>query len=107
LINFWWTPILLITSVLAAYFSWKSNDTGNIKWAISVWALNTLPLWAVISYYSNNLLMDGLVYDIVLTIAYTAAIIYFSTGQVSFSTVQWICVGVMLISFVVFKIYTK
>jgi len=104
MIQYLWIIALFITSVLAAYFSYRSNVTNDFKWTVYLWALNLLPLWALIARYSKNILFDGILYDILLTVIYTVTMMWFMSRSVSFSVTQVICMIVMVIALIVFKV---
>jgi len=104
MLNYWWIPFICLSAGLAGYFSHKANLSGENHWVVYLWLLNVVPLWAVIAKYSKNILTDGLIYDILLTVVYTATVMYMVNKTVSFNWIQICCVLIMILALIVFKI---
>ena len=98
-----WIIALFITSVLAAYLSHKSNHSTEWKWSVYLWSLNLIPLWAIIARFSKNILFDGILYDILLTVIYTLTMTWLMSRTVNFSVTQIVCLVVMVVALMVFK----
>jgi hypothetical protein len=100
----YWVPILIASSILTAYLSFKSHQSKDLIWSVLLGLLNIFPLWALIVRNSRTIVLDGLVYDITLTVVYTAAILYFTSGHLSMTMIQWISVGIIVCGLIVFKL---
>lgn len=65
--------------------------------------MNMLSLWPIISKYSKNLIVDGIIYDFLLIIGFYGTMIVMGVIN-SFSTCQWIGVITAIIGIVLLKI---
>lgn len=99
----WWHPCVVTFAVIAAWISYRINLTGHWGWIGLLVVVNMIPLWGFIAKQSNSLLLDGIVYDILITVGYTAALIYLTKGSLLLSTVQWACVIIILAALIVLK----
>lgn len=100
----WWIIPLIILNIFAAYFTFKVNVEKTIPWQIALYCLNLSPLWIVVAKHSKNVVLDGIMYDIILTISYTISILLFTYGQVQFNMLQYLGILLLIIGFVIFKI---
>jgi hypothetical protein len=95
---------LVISSVLSAYTTHKWTITGNTMWALATYSMNFVPLWIIVAKYSNNVIRDSLVYDLILTIVFTSALIYFQSKLVSFTALQIIGICLAVLGIILFKL---
>lgn len=95
---------LVISSVLSAYTTHKWSITGNTMWALATYSMNFVPLWIIVAKYSNNIIRDSLVYDLILTIVFTSALVYFQSKQVSFILLQVIGMCLAVLGIILFKL---
>lgn len=103
---FIWYPILILVSVLSGYLSYKANQVPDNKWIVGLWAINVIPLWAIIAKISKHLVFEGLVYDITSTVIYTSSVVYFMDKSIHFNNYQIGAIIVMVCALVVFKVYS-
>jgi hypothetical protein len=105
--SFWIVSLCLfslaLTSVVSAYASFQWNITHKMLWAAIVQGLQILPIWLVVARYSTNLVRDGLIYDVVLTVVYTSALVYFQSKLVTLTLTQMIGIGLTIIGILMFK----
>lgn len=99
----WWHPCVLIAAIIAAWVSYRLNCTGHWGWIVLLSGLNMLPLWGFIARRSTALLLDGIVYDILLTVGYTVTLIYLTKGSLMLTPLQWLCVTVILVALIILK----
>jgi hypothetical protein len=97
---------LALTSVVSAYASFQWNVTHQMLWAFIVQGLQVIPLWLIVARYSTNIVRDGLIYDVVLTVVYTSALVYFQSKLVTLSLTQMIGVGLTMVGILMFKFNT-
>jgi len=62
-----------------------------------------LPLWVMISSRSKNIMLDGIIYDVVLFLACALAAGYFTGKLASFGIVQWGGVAMILLGLFLVK----
>ena len=81
-----WIVAVAAVMALSSWFSVQQNATGGKAWFFATWALGVIPLWALISRYSKDLVSDAVIYDSVVAIVYYIALVWF-TGQ--WATLRW------------------
>jgi CHASE2 domain-containing sensor protein len=106
-VTYWWVPVTILSSALAGLFSYRMNQSQEWSWSMYLWILNAVPLWIFIARYSKNILLDGLIYDSILTIAYTATVLYLSSKDSHFTTLQWISLCIIILGLLAFKLGEK
>lgn len=96
-----WIPSLIILAVIWALISKHVNDNPS-SWLGYVLFLS-IPVWFFVAKYSKNLLFDGLLYDIILTLSYALTFIYlgYSSG---FSLYNWMGLFLAFIAIFLLKI---
>ena len=88
-----------------AYVSKISNLKGSSWWML-VWFIGMIPIWALISKYSTNLLIDGIIFDLVLFFAYVITFAVLGAGS-AFVVSQWIGLVLIIVGFVLLKVPIK
>jgi hypothetical protein len=81
-----WVIVLVILMTGSAYCSCQQNITGLKTWFFATWALGLIPMWAIVSRYSKNIVADAVLYDTTVALVYYLALLAF-TGQ--YSTIRW------------------
>lgn len=98
-----WIPIVIIWYAVYAYVSKLSNDTKSTTSLIYVFILGLCPLWAIVTRISKNLIFDGMLYDIVLTLTFTITLIFLGGGK-AFSNFNWMGLFLVILGFIFMKI---
>jgi hypothetical protein len=97
----WFIPSVIIVSIGYAWLSIKSQELGGIYfWVL---AFMPIPLWALVTRVSNNLLADGLIYDIGLMLGFALGLIVFGAAA-GFTTHQYIGLGIAICGIILMKI---
>ena len=65
---------------MSAWLSTKVGNGGKLFF-FGLWAWGMLPLWTVIAKYSKNIFYDALLYDGILLVSYTLAMLYFTQTE--------------------------
>lgn len=104
LMQYWWVIVTIASSMLAGYLSYKANVSKQTSWAIYLWALNILPIWAIVARYSKRILFDGILYDTLLVITYTSTVLFLTNKSAPLNTIQTISVIIIVLSLIVFKL---
>ncbi len=94
--QYWFVPVVCLSYVLTAYLS-------NLKSFWFIWLLNMVPLWAVVNKYSKDVVYDGVVFDVTMTISYTFAILYFTKSYGKLGLSQYLGLGMSLGGLFLFK----
>ncbi len=90
-----WIPLVVLDYALCAYLTNKNNLSGGI-WFWAMWAMGFFPLWAYICKHSRDVVFDGMVFDVVMTITYTLSILYFTKSFQKLGVYQYIgCVAIL------------
>ena len=79
-----WIPIVMLLYVLGAYLSYKNNLYGG-KWFFLSFLLGAFPIWQLIAWQSNDLLIDGIIFDIIIVIAYVVTISILTQGYMEWT----------------------
>ena len=96
---------LSIMTPIGAYTSNKSLEAGGMsKWFFLNWAGWCMPIWAIVTLYTKDVVFDGLVYDLIMTIAFTIAIIIFTKSYNTMNIYNFIGVAITLIGLVIYKL---
>ena len=72
--------------MLWAYLSTKLNSDKTTALFWVTWLMGPLSVWPVVAMFSKNMLTDALLYDVIITVAYYGAMVYFSRQLAS---LQW------------------
>lgn len=80
-----WATLVFFFYLLSAYITVKNNLNGG-KWFWIMLISNAVPLWAVVSRYSKDVMFDTLLFDALLVLAYTLGLLWFTGG---FSKLSW------------------
>jgi len=99
-----WVPIVFIYYFFYNWLGWRNNQDGSSKyWFYGMLLCGFVQLWALVSRYSNNILLDGMIYDIIIFLTFPLTMWYL--GETSnFSLQQWIGLAVVVVGFVLLKV---
>jgi len=103
-LNYLWVPMLIVTCMISAYASKLSNiraPHGTLY--VFLTSILSVFLWMAVSKLSKNLLFDSLLYDIILTIVFSASFIYLQCSP-NFTTLNWIGVAITIFGLILMKI---
>ncbi len=81
-----WIFVFIINSIGAWINFMNNKETGYFWWACLI---SILPIFPIISKYSKNLLIDGLLYDVIIFFAYLITLLLLGSGK-NISLLQWI-----------------
>ena len=96
---------LSIITPIGAYTSNKSLEAGGMsKWFFINWACWCLPIWAIVTLYTKDVVFDGILYDIIMTLAFTIGIIYFTRAHEKMNVYNVGGVVLMLAGLVIYKL---
>jgi len=97
----WWIPSVILMYMGFAWLSIKSQELGGIYFWIL--AFMPVPLWALVTRVSNNLLTDGLIYDIGMILGFTSGLIILGASS-GFSVYQYMGLGVAISGIILMKL---
>ena len=97
----WWIPTTIIVYMIYGWLSKQSQELGGMYF----WILGfvPIPLWALITRVSTNLLVDGIIYDIIMLLGFTSGLIIMGASA-GFTTHQYIGLGVAISGVILMKI---
>ncbi len=100
-----WVLACIFLCMTGAYFAKRSNDIGGYLWTLLIFinGLFLTAIWSIISRKSDALIFDNFLYDIVLCAVFSMSFVYLGCGS-SFSIMNWIGTGVVLIGFILMRI---
>lgn len=97
--TYWWLPVAVVIAFLNAVLSRCNNQDGGLTVIVAVTAVNMLPLWALVSRYSGNLIFDGMLYDTCIYLVFVGTLSILGAGQ-GFSTINWAGVCLSALGFI-------
>jgi len=80
---FLWIPPFILLNFLASYFSNKLSITHENKWYWLLYLTTVIPSWAVICKYSNNVVFDAILYDLILLVSYSGFLIFLTKASLN------------------------
>ncbi len=97
MLYYWWVLLAIALYGLYAYFSVQSNiNPDNWKFVGIVWLCQCLGFWPLLARHSNNILLDGIIYDSIVLFVFYIVIIASGAGS-SFTPWQWLGTGMVII----------
>lgn len=96
-----WIPAAIAVYATQAYLSKRSSDEQGWWW-LAVWLVGAVPLWAVVSRYSRNVMVDGILFDLLIFFSYLLTFLALGCGE-SFGAVRWAGLVLVCIGFVLLK----
>lgn len=97
-----WLSVFFLNCI-GAWVSRLNNLDG--KWFFWACALSIIaaPMFPLISRYSNNLLIDGIIYDIVIFFSYLITLFFLGCAT-KFTVITWLGVLLTIIGMVLMKV---
>ena len=75
---FIWIPLVFIFYFIYGWLSYKNSSTANNLWFWVIYLYGAIfQLWAFVSKFSKNIVLDALVYDLVMAISLYCALLFF------------------------------
>lgn len=100
--NLYWWILIFVFYCGQAYLS-KLNNTLGGKWFLFACISSVIPIWALIARYSNHLLIDGIIYDVLLFVSYVLTFIILGETK-GFNWMQWVGLGTTVIGVLLMKV---
>ncbi|MEK6879104.1 MAG: hypothetical protein AABY22_05820 [Nanoarchaeota archaeon] len=96
-----WTAIFIFYC-FHTYLNYRSNIShGHWLWLAIFFTM--IPVFPLMARFSNNLLFDGLLYDLLMLLSYIVTLLYLGAGK-AFNDIQWAGLGLTIIGFVLMKV---
>jgi hypothetical protein len=99
--NLGWWLIAVLFYMGQAWVSNKQNLNGGYWFWIAVF-YSALPVWPLIAKASKNLLIDGMIYDVVLFFSYALTLMFLGCAK-AFTAVQWMGFALVMVGFLLLK----
>jgi len=98
-----WVPLTLLYNYLMCWVAIKYNNKDFWLNYFFLTLFGLIPTWALASYFSNNLIFDGLLFDVILVIS---SVIFFAIlGKAEhFSLLNWIGVVTVILGLILARI---
>jgi len=97
----WFWIIFFIVSCIGAKISLLSNVSGG-KWFIIACLMSAVPWFPVMSLWTKTILIDSLIYDFLILIAYTGVYLICGAGK-AFGLWQYMGLLLTIIGIVMMK----
>ena len=98
-----WIPALILHTAAMMWLSVRIMEAQSIAALAGVQALCLFSLWGAVSYFSDNLLLDGVIFDVVLFIASSLFIALFSGRFATIGAYHFVGFTTMMIGLLIFK----
>ena len=85
-----------------AFINKQNNDFGG-KWFYFAWLISILPVFPLVARYSKNILIDGMIFDVILFLSYVGTMLYLGAGE-KFVLIQWIGLIITILGFILMKV---
>ena len=99
-----WIPLLIISVAALSYLSYRNNVDGG-KWLWIMYAFQLIPgVWILVSRFSKNLMFDGVLYDVIMLMAYSVCLGFFTGQFEKFTLTNWVGFILICIGFILLKV---
>ena len=98
-----WIPALILHTAAMMWLSVRVMEAQSIAALAGVQALCLFSLWGAVAWFSNNLLLDGVIFDVVLFIASSLFIALFSGRFATIGGYHIVGFTVMMAGLLIFK----
>lgn len=99
-----WTLLLVITSIMAAYYSFKSNqDSGKYIWMVFITGFFNNVVWYILTKVSKNMVFDNFLFTLIMCSIFTITFAVCDHTN-SFRPINWIGVVAALIGLCLMKV---
>lgn len=96
-----WVPLVVLEYFVIGFLTVKNNNAAGWSWLL--WISGALPIWPLISRYSKDVVFDGLVFDICMTVTYTLTVFFLTKSFAKFSLTQYIGLSLILSGLFLFR----
>lgn len=96
-----WIPVVILQYLLIGFLTYKNNTSGG--WVAALWLAGAIPLWPLISRFSRDVVFDGLVFDVCMTVTYTLSVMFFTKAFYKFGLEQYMGLALILFGLFFFK----
>ena len=105
IIRFLWIFFLILLNFASAYISKRYNDVKNMYYTILFYLIGMCltTVWIVVIKYSKNLMADSVLYDLILTLSFTSALVFVGCAS-HFNWINWVGLVLAMIGLVLLKI---
>lgn len=93
--------LVFVVNCVGAWINKLNNDGPGWFWWACV--ISMLPIFPIISRFTKNLLIDGLIYDVVIFFSYVLTLLALGCGK-GVTMIQWIGFSVAIIGMILMKV---
>ena len=99
----WWVPLTIAYYIGFAVLSYCSN-TSTDRWYWPLFIYGALcPMWVLVSRVSNNLIIDGAIYDALMFLTFTFTLMILGEG-IKLTTLQWSGIACIILGMTLIKV---
>lgn len=99
---FLWIPVMLLGNFLYCYIAVKFNQVDFLRTYLYMVLCGAIPTWSLATYWSRNLIFDGLLYDSLLIISSPFLLMLFGQAE-NFDLINWIGVATTFLGLILVK----
>lgn len=94
-----------MTAIFYAIYAYMSVQcrSGNSFWFWATMIVGLFPIWPLITRKSNDLVFDGLVFDVIHTVAFTLALLLITDEFHKLKTFQYFGLLAIIIGLLMFR----
>lgn len=98
-----WVPAAVLLYIICAFFTKWANDDLSWRPVIALYVLNCFGLWPLIARFSKNVVVDGLLYDLIIFFSFYLTMLYLGAAE-KFTFTQWVGTGMLAAGLIVIKV---
>ena len=105
MLYYWWVLIAIVLYGLYAYFSIQTNNhPDQLKWLGLTWFCQAAGFWPILARYSNNIFLDGIIYDSIVLFVFYIVLLWCGAGK-EFTMLQWMGTAMVLLGSALIKFF--
>jgi hypothetical protein len=103
MLEYWWIPVVIIYYIIYAYFSKLNGDTKYLSYFFLLYIMQAMAIWPIVSRYSKNVLIDGMIYDLIIVMVFYGTLIWMGAAR-PFGWLQWTGLVLMVAGTILIKL---
>jgi hypothetical protein len=102
MLQYWFVIPLILIYTLVSWLTKRTQEENGGWYFYALYGTGLLSLWPWVAKYSKDVLKDGLIYDVLMTLTYIVAMAAMGAGD-GYTIKQWVGVFIVFVGFVIMK----
>lgn len=99
---FLWVPLTLVYNFIVCWIAVKYNQVSFMKGYIYLILFSFIPTWSLCSYYSKNLIFDGMLFNLIVIISSPIFMIMLGQNK-NFTWINYVGIVVTIVGLYLIK----